>query len=198
MLSGHDHIYERLLTNDLLYLVNGLGGDSEYFIYTNNLTAGSQVQYNENFGAMRIEATETKLAFQFITISNELIYTFIITNEPPLTGPLILCQSVDQSGWLGTNLTLLVAAQGAGTLTYQWQFNQTNIAGATNAVFVIMNVQRTNDGTYRVLVTDERGSLFSEPIVLSVIVNPIILRQPQNQAVNLGAQCQFRCCRSGI
>jgi hypothetical protein len=72
VLAGHDHIYERVHTNGLVYFVNGLGGDSrDQFHYP--LVAGSQRQFSADFGAMHVRATETNIVFRFITQRNNLI-----------------------------------------------------------------------------------------------------------------------------
>ena len=66
VLAGHDHIYERVHTNGLVYFVNGLGGDSRDKLITAPL-AGSVVRYSADFGAMRIDAAENYILFRFFT-----------------------------------------------------------------------------------------------------------------------------------
>jgi hypothetical protein len=51
---------------------------------------------------------------------------------------------------------------------YQWQFNGTNIVGATNAALVFGYVSWVNSGTYRVVVSNALGSVTGQPINLSV------------------------------
>ena len=38
-------------------------------------------------------------------------------------------------------------------MSYQWQFDGTNISGATSASYSITNVQATNGGSYDVVIT---------------------------------------------
>jgi hypothetical protein len=76
VLAGHDHFYERVVKRRLVYFVNGLGGDEAYEF--DNPLVGSQVRYNAEHGAMRVEATSRKLVFQFITGSGEVIDTYEI------------------------------------------------------------------------------------------------------------------------
>jgi hypothetical protein len=71
VISGHDHIYERLLINDLPYFVNGLGGGARYAITAPR--TGSQVRYQAHHGAMLVDATPTQMTFQFINIDGEVI-----------------------------------------------------------------------------------------------------------------------------
>jgi tartrate-resistant acid phosphatase type 5 len=76
VLAGHDHTYERLQVDDLVYFVNGLGGGSIYpFLMIED---GSQVRYNDDYGAMRVEASPTQMTFQFINRSGELIDTYTL------------------------------------------------------------------------------------------------------------------------
>jgi hypothetical protein len=64
VISGHDHTYERISKDGILYFVNGLGGSSKYSF--RDIVEGSQVRYNEDYGAMLIVASEIMMRFQFI------------------------------------------------------------------------------------------------------------------------------------
>ncbi len=74
VLAGHDHTYERLEVNGLTYFVNGLGGGAIYD-FTNILPV-SEVRYNADYGAMRIEATDSSIRFEFISRGGELVDSF--------------------------------------------------------------------------------------------------------------------------
>jgi tartrate-resistant acid phosphatase type 5 len=74
VLAGHDHTYERLVENGLVYFVNGLGGAGRYeFLHH---VDGSLVRYNSDYGAMRVEATETEIMFEFITRTGVVVDSF--------------------------------------------------------------------------------------------------------------------------
>ncbi len=64
VLAGHDHIYERIHTNGLVYFVNGLGGDSKDKFHSTPVP-GSVVRYSADFGAMRVDASENYILFRF-------------------------------------------------------------------------------------------------------------------------------------
>jgi tartrate-resistant acid phosphatase type 5 len=71
VLSGHDHTYERLLVDSIPYFINGMGGGPiYYFIQTQ---PGSEVRYNDDYGAMLVTADEARIIFQFITRRGEVI-----------------------------------------------------------------------------------------------------------------------------
>jgi hypothetical protein len=68
VLAGHDHLYERLVVDDLVYFVNGAGG---YGLYGFNWPVdGSQVRYNEDYGAMLVTATAASVTFEFYAVTD--------------------------------------------------------------------------------------------------------------------------------
>lgn len=72
VLSGHQHSYERINHQDMLYFINGLGG--RWRIHTfDEPVSGSAVRYNQDFGAMRIAADKSCINFTFYNRSEELI-----------------------------------------------------------------------------------------------------------------------------
>jgi len=77
VLSGHDHVYERARADGLTYFVNGLGGDS-FDKFHHPPIRESLKRYTGAFGAMRIDATETNLAFRFITAAKSTVDTHIL------------------------------------------------------------------------------------------------------------------------
>ncbi len=86
---------------------------------------------------------------------------------------------------------------GGGNLSYQWQWNGTNIANATNASLVLTNVQFTNDGTYTVVITNVAGSVTSSNAMLTVGYAPSITAQPQSVEVAQGTNVSFTVGASG-
>ncbi len=92
-----------------------------------------------------------------------------------------------------------VAAFGAGTLTYQWIFSGTNIAGATNATLTLYDLQYSQAGNYSVLVTNSFGSVLSSNAVLMVVppTLPSFTTQPSNQIVPVGTNVMLAALASG-
>lgn len=78
VLAGHDHTYERLEVDGLPYFVNGAGGYPALYSF-NEVEPTSQLRFNEEYGAMRVEATETTIIFEFITSSGEMIDRFTVS-----------------------------------------------------------------------------------------------------------------------
>jgi hypothetical protein len=80
VLAGHDHTYERLQIDDLTYIVNGLGGGSIYdFLMP---LPGSLVRYNQDYGAMLMEADEDTLKFRFINRAGGVIDEVTLSTSP--------------------------------------------------------------------------------------------------------------------
>jgi formylglycine-generating enzyme len=104
--------------------------------------------------------------------------------------PLPLTVSRDDSA------TFSVAATGNGTLTYQWQKDGVDIPGATSSSFVVSNVQSSNVGFYRCVVTDNFGDAFSNEASLRifglplfrVMQNTLHWQQAKADAVNNGGR----------
>jgi hypothetical protein len=78
--TGHNHLYERILTNGLNYVTVGLGGDRIDGFVTP--LAGSLSRYNTTYGAVRLVVTETNLVSEFINIFNEVIDRFTLEALP--------------------------------------------------------------------------------------------------------------------
>ncbi len=76
VLAGHDHTYERLQVEGMTYFVNGLGGGPIYSF--GDTLEGSQVRYNDDYGAMLVQATLKSIRFQFITRGGTVIDDFEI------------------------------------------------------------------------------------------------------------------------
>ncbi|MDB6112251.1 MAG: hypothetical protein JWR69_4001 [Pedosphaera sp.] len=94
----------------------------------------------------------------------QLNATMVVTT----IGPAISSQPASLTVKPGTNAAFSVTATGSGTLHYQWQFSQTNIAGATASSYALTDVQATNAGAYAVLLTDNIGATTSDTAYLSV------------------------------
>ena len=80
VLSGHDHVYERSVVNGLTYIVNGLGGKSIYSFKTS--ISGSQVRFNQDYGAMLVEANPQTLTIKFITRTGQLVDQYTLQAQP--------------------------------------------------------------------------------------------------------------------
>ena len=66
-----------------------------------------------------------------------------------ITAPFVLIQPQSQTQPDGSDVAFIVFKAGIAPTTYQWRFNGTNIAGATNSSLNLSNIQVTAAGTIR-------------------------------------------------
>ena len=76
VLSGHDHVYERLQVDGIPYFVNGLGGGARYSF--GEIDPYSSVRFNADHGALLVNATAAQITFQFFTRAGELVDTYVL------------------------------------------------------------------------------------------------------------------------
>ncbi|MSU35839.1 MAG: hypothetical protein EXS36_12200 [Pedosphaera sp.] len=85
------------------------------------------------------------------------------------TAPAITTQPVSRTSDAGQSANFTVVATG-GYLNYQWRKDGTNLNGATNATYNLVDVQTRQAGNYTVVVSNFLGSVTSPPpAVLTVI-----------------------------
>jgi hypothetical protein len=77
VLSGHDHTYERVQRDGIVYVVNGLGGGARYAPGFSP-AEGSQIFFNADHGAMLVEADEHGLRARFITRAEQPVDEFAL------------------------------------------------------------------------------------------------------------------------
>ncbi len=78
--SGHEHDYERLIEDSLVYFVNGIGGKDLYAFGTP--IAGSIVRYNTDFGAQLVVADTDSINFKLINRSGTTVDEYTIYRTP--------------------------------------------------------------------------------------------------------------------
>ena len=76
VLSGHEHLYERLDVDGIPYFVNGLGGALRYQFGTP--LPESKFQYAQAFGAMLVTATPSGITFEFHAVGAGLQDSFTV------------------------------------------------------------------------------------------------------------------------
>jgi sugar lactone lactonase YvrE len=107
--------------------------------------------------------------------------------------PVISQQPQSQAVNDGSSVTVQVKAVGSLPLLYQWRFNGTDIASATNAYLSLASVTTDQTGVYSVVVSNSVRAGVSPNAVLTVIpVPPTITTQPQSQTVNDGSSASFQ------
>ena len=83
------------------------------------------------------------------------------------------------------------------TIYYQWQFNSTNISGATNAAYTVTSITTNQAGNYRVVVTDNTGPGTNAAATLTVRVPPSVTQPPVGLTVLAGGSSNFTVTATG-
>jgi alpha-tubulin suppressor-like RCC1 family protein len=117
----------------------------------------------------------------FVTVTSSNAVLSVI-----FPAPNIISVPTNQVVVLGSNAEFSVSAFSPYPMSFQWQWNGTNLlnggrtGGATNPVFDISSVQLGDAGPYQVVVTNNYGAVTSSIASLTVLADPIILIPPSN------------------
>ncbi len=90
-------------------------------------------------------------------------------NVMPLLPPTLVANPTSVTVYEGDDAEFSVVAEGR-ELTYQWYFNGEPIEGATSSKIIITEVVEQKAGGYTVSVSNEKGTVTSQPANLNVIL----------------------------
>ena len=122
----------------------------------------------------------------------------------PQIAPNILTNPVSLTVNFGSPATFTVAATGIPSPTYQWQFNGTNLPGATGSSLTIASATSVNAGPYSVIVTTTAGTVTSSVATLTVNLPPNtapIFTAPingTNFTINVGVNVALSCTATDL
>jgi hypothetical protein len=114
----------------------------------------------------------TNVGYYQVTVSNAI---GVALSQPArlvtMTGPPLIIQqpTPETTLYAGVSATFTVLAFGTLPLSYQWQYNDTPISGATNSSLTLTGLLFTNSGNYNVVITNSLGTNTSSNAVLTVI-----------------------------
>ena len=118
-----------------------------------------------------------------------------VTSAPP--DPYFNLQlNAARTALVGSAITMCAQAGISTPITYQWQLNGANIAGATSSCYPITSLSHSMAGTYQLIATNPKGSVTSDSCVLTVADPPTITAQPAGQKVALGGAATFNVTAS--
>ncbi len=121
-------------------------------------------------------------------------------NAAPVA-PTITTPPGNQTVTAGVTATFAVVAAGTAPLSYQWQKNGVNIAGATAASYTTPATTTSDSGaTFDVVVSNTVGTVTSAAATLTVNpapVAPTITTPPGNQTVTAGVTATFTVVAAG-
>jgi hypothetical protein len=124
----------------------------------------------------------------------------LTVNAAPVA-PAITTQPANQTVTAGQTATFTVVASGTAPLSYQWQKNGANIAGATSFSYTTPATTSFDNGAQlTALVSNTVGSVTSNAASLTVNAAPVapsITTQPASQAVTAGQTATFNVAATG-
>ena len=91
-----------------------------------------------------------------------------ITVNAVVVKPSITTQPKSQTVNEGSSVTFSVTASGTTPLSYQWYKGSSKISGATSASYKISSVKTSDEGSYKVTVSNSAGSVTSSAATLTV------------------------------
>ncbi len=168
---------------------------------TGRYTDGNSVQIDDlamdDLGIWRRALTSTEArAIREAGLAGRSLDTVVSTPEPPV----LVRQPTDQAVVAGDALVLRVLPRGSSPFAFQWTRGGNVLAGETNALLALSDVQAANAGIYRCLITNVAGSLTSNPAELTVDTTqpPTLRSQPLGLATAVGARFTLTVGAAGV
>jgi hypothetical protein len=161
VMTGHDHTYERVVLNGFPYFVDGLGGENRDLFATP--VPGSQVRYNSDWGAMQVDASSSKITFQFITRTGQVIDTYTITSS---VLPTVTISATDSS------------ASEPGTNTGKFTVSRTGPTSSALTVNYTVGGTATAGNDYTALTGSVKISAGSSSATITVTAKDDIQDEP--------------------
>ena len=140
-----------------------------------------------------LEVTNDDEGGYVVTISNSSGEVNSLTATiSVLAKPVILVDLTDVDDLEGATVTLAVEAEVEGTPAYQWFKDTVAIDGATGESLELATVTGDDEGTYKVEISNEAGSVDSADASVSVLELPVFLSQPKDTEGSYGGNVLFR------
>ncbi|MFH2095616.1 MAG: immunoglobulin domain-containing protein [Bacteroidota bacterium] len=111
--------------------------------------------------------------------------------------PEITIQPAAYTGCNGDSLSLIIEGQSTTSLSYQWQFNGTDLPGETNDTLVINPLSGTEEGSYNCIVSNQFGDAESDTVNISIVVPPAFSLHPEDSTFCSGADYTMNVTASG-
>lgn len=142
-------------------------------------------------GAAIPNATGNRLSLLAVTDVDEGAYSVVVSNaisavtspsaelQVESSAPILLSQPASRLFSAGEDFVFAVTVTGSLPMMYQWQFNGTNLPGATQRELILTNAQAEQTGEYRLIVTNPYGVAISSNATLTAFTVGAALNAPQ-------------------
>jgi hypothetical protein len=120
------------------------------------------------------------------------------TEQAPPPGPILLATPESLVVNAGEPGEFRVEAIGDGPVQYQWSFEGSELPGQTGAVLRFEPALTNHHGQYRVRVADAQAAVVVGPVQLTVLVPPVIEKQPGDLLVAAGGTAAFAIQAAGV
>ena len=158
---------------------------------------------NVYYGASPEKWNAVSIGNQNAPLLNARVYFYA---DGPLTMPTISAHPKTLAALEGDTVSFSVKASG-GSLEYQWQYQSpgssvwkdSGLTGAKTATISVKAIESRNGQQYRCIVSNEIGSVTSDPATLTVSaeIQPTITTQPKGAAVASGDTVKFTVAAAG-
>ena len=178
----------------------GVGANVSFLV---GASGDPTILYQWSFdGAPIAGANSPLLNLQNIQTTNQGSYSVVVTNNfgsstsavatlQVLLNPGVAGWSSSASVTAGSPANFTVTATGQPPLTYQWDFDNAPIPGATNANFSIPSAQSSNSGSYQVFITNAYGNASSPVLPLAVTLPPVVNGTSLSGPTTIGGNATF-------
>ncbi len=115
-----------------------------------------------------------------------------------LSAPIIGAHPQDRTVCVNSDATFSATFLGSAPLLFNWEFSEDegatwdDVPGASGAQLKLKDVTVDQDGNrYRVVISNDCGSITSQVAALTVLNTPVITQHPQSQTGTLGSEVTF-------
>ena len=178
-------------------------------VATLSVTASGAMNYQWQVAGVSITAaTSSTFVLSNVQTSHVGSYTVVVSNMDGsvtskgatltvIVPPAIITNPLNVIANQGENAAFYVTHTGSIS-TYQWQRNGLDLIGANSATISLNNVQSTDVGTYVVVISNQAGSIMSNPATLTLTQGTLYTQSQYDAALQTGLQAGLQAGRTQV